>query len=362
VRRQGPHAGDHQRLGLAPAAGRALSRDEAIRSPLAPLFLSALQRAGRDPAPLCRRLGLPAAAASEREVLIDAEALRQLSEEAAEATGDAFLGLHLAERMGRGTYGVLEHAATSAPHLHGALERLDRYIRLVNPLATFSLAIDGDEARVDHRMEGGRPRMGRHVQECFIALLAQLGRQVTAGRFALSRVWFAHPRPPRTDELEAFFGTALVGFDRQTNGFAFATSLLTVPCATADASLLPILDSHAHLLLARLPAAPGEEQLLARLRERLMATLGQGEASVEQAAAGLHLSTRTLQRRLGEAGTRFQAVLDEVRRELADRYLDDPRLGLGEVAFLLGYSEFRAFLRAYKRWTGRTPGKTRRQR
>ena len=74
------------------------------------------------------------------------------------------------------------------------------------------------------------------------------------------------------------------------------------------------------------------------------------------ASARLHMSTRTLHRRLADAGTSFGAELEALRRGLALRYLEDQRVSIAEVAFLLGYSEPRAFHRAFKAWTGTTPG------
>jgi AraC-like DNA-binding protein len=331
--------------------------NDAIVSPLAPLFLARLRDAGGDVRALCRRLGLPEGAADEREVTLTIPSLRALCDEAARVTGDPFLGLHLATDYRRGTYGVLELAGASAPDLRAAFARLVRYIRLINPTAAFTLTVDGLEARVDHRLGGGRPDLGRHMQEAFVAILVEIGRRISGGRFTALRVWFAHRRPERTDELERFFGCALA-FDRETNGLVFPAAQLELPCVTADPTLLPILDRHAHLLLDALPAAAPAD-LVERLRAQLRATLGHGDPSADHAAAGLRLSRRTLQRRLAERGTSFQQVLDEVRAELARRYLDDPRLSLGEIAFLLGYSELRPFLRAFKRWTGTTPGQMR---
>jgi AraC-like DNA-binding protein len=72
------------------------------------------------------------------------------------------------------------------------------------------------------------------------------------------------------------------------------------------------------------------------------------------------MSTRTLQRRLGECDILYARLVDDVRRQLSNRYLADANLSLGEIAYLLGYSESSAFNRAYRRWTGRTPSAARR--
>lgn len=89
------------------------------------------------------------------------------------------------------------------------------------------------------------------------------------------------------------------------------------------------------------------------------ATLPRGAPSLADMARALHMSPRTLQRRLDAKGVRFQALVDAMRRELAERYLDDARLSIAEVAYLLGFSEVSAFHRACKRWTGKSPGQLR---
>jgi AraC-like DNA-binding protein len=89
--------------------------------------------------------------------------------------------------------------------------------------------------------------------------------------------------------------------------------------------------------------------------------LRDGEPSIEHLAPRLGVSVRSLQRRLREAGTSYKQVLDQVRHDLALRYLTAGELSIGEVAFLLGFSEPSAFHRAFKRWTGSTPGEFRRQ-
>ena len=100
---------------------------------------------------------------------------------------------------------------------------------------------------------------------------------------------------------------------------------------------------------------PKGEALTDAVRRLLVGELCDGEPSLEQIAPRLHMSPRTLHRRLEEEGTSFRQVLAEVRRELAARHLSERRLAIGEIAFLLGFSEPSAFHRAFKRWTGHAP-------
>jgi AraC-like DNA-binding protein len=95
--------------------------------------------------------------------------------------------------------------------------------------------------------------------------------------------------------------------------------------------------------------------LRGEVRAQVEQRLSSGNVTIEAIARALHMSGRTLQRRLDDERLSFQDVLDDARRTRATLYLEDPRIGLSEVAFRLGYADVRSFTRAYKRWTGAPP-------
>ena len=111
--------------------------------------------------------------------------------------------------------------------------------------------------------------------------------------------------------------------------------------------------------LAALASRPKSDDLIDRLRRLIREALEDGEPSIERLSLRLQMSARTLQRRLSELSTSFQDVLDGVRFDLARAFLREDRLDVSQVAYLLGYSELRAFDRAFKRWSGVTPGEYR---
>lgn len=101
------------------------------------------------------------------------------------------------------------------------------------------------------------------------------------------------------------------------------------------------------------------------LRERIIQLLGPllnggREPDLEEVAARLKLPTWTLRRKLAEEGTQFRAILNDTRRDLAMTYIRDTELAFGEIAYLLGFASAEAFQRAFKRWSGQTPGEFRR--
>jgi len=127
--------------------------------------------------------------------------------------------------------------------------------------------------------------------------------------------------------------------------------------ATADKRLHGILTGYCEEILAsREDRSPDLRHQVERIIAKLLC---RGEAETEEVAHELGMSVRTLARRLGQPGVSFGQILDELRHDLALRYLRDPNLSLSQIAFLLGYSELSAFSHAFRRWTRTTPGEWR---
>jgi AraC-like DNA-binding protein len=169
-------------------------------------------------------------------------------------------------------------------------------------------------------------------------------------------VSFAHPAPADRAPLIEYLGTERLAFATGENRVVWDASVFETKLVTADPVLLPILDHHAEMLL---PLARAGVDVLDRTRDQIRLGLSSGAHDLGQVARALHLSRRTLQRRIEERGTSFQELVDGVRRELSARYVAERALSIGEITFLLNYSDARAFLRAFKRWFGCTPGQYR---
>jgi AraC-like DNA-binding protein len=326
----------------------------------------ALVRDARGPAAaaaLARRHPLPADADVAPEVVMPLAALRAFLDDAAATAAEPMLGVRVAERFPRGGYGVLEFSARSAPTIRDAMVRVVRYMTLLNELVTVTLEEDpGGEARIEQRIDGEPRCVGRHGNEFFLAYLLARWREVSGGAITPARAWFAHEAPdgPALAALGQALGTTRLRFDAGANGIALAASALDAPLRSSDPPLLSILDDTAEKALRERGGGAGAgARLIGLVRERIRATLGQAPPSLAAVASSLRMSTRTLQRRLADDGVAFADLVDEVRRGLADEYVRDPRRPLGEVAFLLGYAELSPFLRAFKRWTGRTPAEVR---
>jgi len=135
--------------------------------------------------------------------------------------------------------------------------------------------------------------------------------------------------------------------------------IMELPVISEDSRLLQILEAHAGDMLSERRTAAGLRSLV---EDQLIDLLPSGRARAAVVAEQLGMSERSFRRRLLEEGTNFGEVLDRLRNRLALRYLEEEHVSLKQIAWLLGYSELGAFNHAFKRWTGTSPGQTRRQR
>jgi len=264
------------------------------------------------------------------------------------------IGLRAGARAALGT--TLEYLTRTSSTLGGALGHIVRYASLTADRATIEM--HEAEGVVEYTFQAPievipevPTVMVRQSIEGFLALVVSLGRSITITRWTPTEVRFSYARPDDVAELQQFFGAPLV-FEAERSGLVLPSSLLNLSVVTADTQLNLILAACCATLLQELPKT---QDLKVDVMRKLTAAVPHGDHSIDQIARKLGMSGRTLQRRLADEGLSFHDVLDETRRLLAQRYLAESSLSITDTALLLGYSEQRAFHRAFKRWNGRTP-------
>jgi AraC-like DNA-binding protein len=280
-----------------------------------------------------------------------------LYEKAAMLTGDAAFGLHVGENVDPKAFDVLGYSVINSPTVGAALDRMVRYNSLWTNGSAFAVEISNPNTRIVYAYQDESIAEHRHDAEMTFAAIVTLGRTVTDSDWFPLSVAFEHEQPPDITEHSRIFRCP-VTFGARANEFIFDSAALALPLVKADPDLCAVLDRHAKELLAQYPR---EDTLVDRIRKVIRDELSGGDASLDRLAAKLGMSGRTLQRKLREHGTSHQELLDELRRDLAKRYLREPEMAICEVAYLLGFSESSALHRAFKRWTGMTPSEFRRQ-
>ena len=327
-----------------------------FESRLIPLALVYARQKGVAVEPLIAKYGLPADVIANparlQAITTPMSTLPAIADELSAALGDLHVGVSMSDWLPRGSYGVTEFLTRAGPTLRHSLENFCRFNALVAPSQTFRFEEANGEARYDQAVQQRPGAAGRHLQEFSIAAVIKTCVSLTSQKPI--RVWFIHPRPAMLDmnHLSTAMGTSQITFDEATNGFAMDAMLLDKPVNGGDPALYAFLEEHAQTALASRPLS---DDLIDKLRHQLREAIKQGEPNVERLATRLNMSGRTLQRRLSDLKTTFQEVLDLVRFDLARAYLKDVRLDVSQVAYLLGYSELRAFDRAFRRWASKSP-------
>ncbi|MDP2228452.1 MAG: AraC family transcriptional regulator [Moraxellaceae bacterium] len=265
------------------------------------------------------------------------------------------LGLAIGQRVQPRHAGVMGYLGLSCDTLGEALLRFARYHRLVYDGNPVEVDIATEGVRISWGIAHGKP--GQLPDETAIAAFATLTRLLVDQPICAQRVEFVNAAPDDTSPYETFFGCP-VSFAHARTTVQFSADHLALPIRYRDPGLRALLEQQAESLLHALPQRDAFETTL---RQALIRQLHNGEPTLEGIAHALHVSPRTLQRRLAERQLQFKPLLETTRRALAHDYLGDPNLALTEIALLLGYSEQSAFSRAFRRWTGQTPKAFRRQ-
>ncbi len=307
-------------------------------------------RSGVDTSALAKAVGLAPSIAGEQPWVATTQLLA-LHEAAARASGDDAFGLHLAEAVTLEMLTGLGVGAARTVTVGEAIDRTTRLLRRWTNAAEVTVSLDGATARVQYRLLEATPAV-RHDAEATVAMFVVLARAAGLSR-GIREVAFAHPRPERTREHERVLGTA-VRFQGQVNAVVFERECLDHPLVDARSA------SGAQPLLPQALAQPlslPPVTLPDRVRRAIAVALGDGQVDLLGVADGLATSGRTLQRRLAERDTSFEQLLDEVRHQLALVYLNAGGHRADELAAMLGFAERSPFHRAFRRWTGTTPGR-----
>jgi AraC-like DNA-binding protein len=289
-------------------------------------------------------------AAMDLDARLPVNTVHELLRGAVALTGDPDIGLKAARAFEPGEFGALEYAAFSADTVARAVEVIGRYLKLVNDAVDFQLRTQGALAVVELHNSVVMPRAAEAFEAAafYVAVRMRCGTELLPGR----SVSFTHEAPQDTREYERTFDTLQVRFGQPCAGFTFDAAALEKPMPAGDHQLHEILLRHVDHALAQLPKA---ESLVARVRELIVAELPTGKTDASWIAKRLHMSGRTLARRLEDEGATFRQLQNDVRKQLALRYASTTDLQLSEIALLLGFSSATVFHRSFKRWTGMTP-------
>ncbi len=318
---------------------------------------------GVPPVRMLRGSGLSEADLADPDAQIDAHTELAVVRNLVRSLADRpALGVEVGRRYRITTFGIFGFACVSSPTLGEAISFALRFLELS---FTFCIPVTRWEpgefvAEVHDELVPADVR--RFLVERDVLAMHQVMTDLLGRPLRLLRAEFDYPEPPYADQLADIIGVR-PRFGRPRNLFALAPAVLEQPLPQANEHTWTMCLAQCRDLVHRRRARTG---IAAEVRERLMPRGGaDGYATppgIDAVARDLNMSTRTLRRHLDASGTSYRALLDEVRRALAEEMLTATPLSVSDVAIRLGYAEASTFIYAFKRWTGTTPSAYRRER
>lgn len=309
------------------------------------VFVHALDRLGYCTESLLSRAGVRRSDLDDPDAHISRIATGTLLAAAMEERPINNLGMRIAAETPVGAFPLIDYLVLTSESVGAGIKQLARYLRLVN--APFTLDLREEEEPI--RVVFGSASSAFGSEFGVTVTLLHL-REETENRLRAAFASFAHCMDDVT-ELERTLECP-IHRNATWSGFALSREAWRLPLRRRDPVLRKVLEQHADEIAAQLPAMEGA---VLDVRRALAARISKGDTQIQSVARALAISVRSLQRQLAAAGVTYQELLDLTRREAAKSYLGVATLSIGEVAYLLGYSEAAAFHHAFKRWTGMGP-------
>jgi len=309
---------------------------------------------GRKAEALLGTLGLEREGAVDPAFMVPAADYYAFFEKAAALDADpTTLPLRVGATMRPDDYGPFGFAWKSAPTLRGSYQRAARFSLVLTSVASYEVEKCFGGAFMHLHREGDR-RLGlRLSNEATLASITAISREVASQPFRPEEVYLRHEAPADTSGHEAYFECP-VHFGSERDALRVSEEALRTPNKVGDASIAQFFDT---ILEAEVGTLDDTVPLDRRVLDRISTALSGGVPALSEVAKELGMSGRTLQRRLAEGDATYQSLVDDARRKLAVRLLQqDGDATLSEVAFMTGFADQSAFTRAFKRWTNQTPG------
>lgn len=324
-------------------------RERTIASHFARAALGGARRRGYDYAPLLHQLGISPELLNQPKARIAPEQFTRLLQQLWLELDDEYLGFGHGPSK-RGTFAMMCHALIHCRTLEKALHRGLLFYSLFPEAPRLSLTREGEMARLS--LDDSELWDPEHfLSESLLVIWHRLGSWLIGQRIRLELACFSYPKPDHGAEYDLLFPCPLQ-FTQERSSLLFHSRYLGMPLLQDERTLKHFLERSPADLLSR----PDEGDSLSSQLRRLLSRDREHWPDLESVAQHLHVSPQTLRRHLREEGSSFQELKDELRRDIAIYHLGRDDLSLQQIAEQLGFSEPSAFHRAFKKWTGLTPG------
>jgi len=314
------------------------------------IFVRLLEMHGLDASVLLRAQGIDPSVTSNPAMRVPTAQWEAVMSRAAALISDPAFGLRAARCWHPSNLGALGHAWLSAATLHAGLELLVRYWKIVGGRWVPKLVGTREDVSFVLNDPYQDDVVAAVATDITLAIVLDMCRLNFGAALRPLRVDLLRPKPSHAEEYPAFYGCA-GRFATGRRALVLRRADAERPLPTSNRQLALVHDRVITEELARLDRS----DVLARCKATLLEKLPSGELSEDTMAKQLHMSRRTLQRKLTEHDTTYQKLVDDTRHDLALRFMEDPRRSLVDITFELGFSQQSALTRAFRRWTGMSP-------
>jgi AraC-like DNA-binding protein len=312
-----------------------------------------VQKLGLNPQPLLRKVGLTKQMLSVPTHMIPMDSTVALLDLTAQASGCDTVGLMMAEARTLADFGPISLLLVQQPSVRAALQTMAQYRHVLNEALGLYIEDAGKQTIIREEIVTGYEGNATQSSDMAVGVLMVLFRAILGAQWRPQTAHFTRVAPADVQIYKRLFKCALQ-FESEFNGLVCLTADMDKPNLQADAAMA----SYAQSFMDALPK-PGARSVLQDVRRSVYLLLPMGRASLDQVASGFGMNERTLQRQLDKAGVSFTAILNEVRRELAQRYVENTTYSMGRVAELLGYSNLSSLTRWFTVQFGEAPTRKR---
>lgn len=326
-----------------------------VRAAVLTNYLEVTQYLGFNPRDVMAGVGLSRAQLQAPETRIPIDAAVRLLEDSAAASGCQTFGLSMAESRQLSDFGVVSLLLSHQRTLRDALQVVVNYRHLMNDSLAIFIEEAGKMVIIREEVVTETPMPSRQATELAIGVMFRLCSALLGSHWHPYSVNFMHQPPENLHLHRRLFGCNLE-FGSEFNGIVCPDISLDTTNPNAD----PAMARYAQSYLDSLQNHEGASMLF-EVRKAIYLLLPMGRATIEQVAQSQGMNVRTLQRRLKDDGCAFNDVINDVRRDLVLRYLDNPNYSLSRIADMLGYSMASSFTRWFINQFGMPPATWRTQ-
>jgi len=313
-----------------------------------------LDTVGLDRQALFQAAGLDESTLNDPHGRYPTEAMSRLWETIASKSNNPAIGLAMSHIARPSSLDIITYAMMSCPRLINGLERLERYTRIVSDAVMFSLTDDAEGRWLALNIYGGDHEVPIQRVDYILVTILSLTSWLTGRPLHPLAVEWTHPQPADLSAYRDAFQCPL-RFNMPIDRMLFSHEDLDLALPTSNPLLVELHDRYAGEYLDRLENA----KVSRKIRDMVLHHLQDGVPSRVDIANAVGMSESTLQRRLQEEGTSFHRLVDDIRKELAQRYLKQSQLPISQATYLLGFADPCTFFRACKRWFDMSPNQYR---